>query len=201
MYFRENFKLLVYGREMNNILSKPIERSEYADLPRLLDYMLRVMRTANGVGLAAPQIGCFKQFIILQGNDGTIIDLVNPEIISIYGREIDAPEGCLSLPPSGNECIVSRMEIVEVEASSSARPMERKSQTFYRMEARILQHEVDHLTGTFFVDRVSPRERKKALDRFNQWKYERKAQTRMREESKDVNTGFVAACGGAANLS
>ena len=83
---------------MNNILSKPVEESEWQDIPKLMTYMVDVMRKADGIGLAAPQIGCFKQFVLITRKDRSVVGLVNSEITRLYGKEIEANEGCLSLP-------------------------------------------------------------------------------------------------------
>ena len=88
MFFQRNFRLLTYGPEMNNILSKPVEEAEWPEIPRLFQYMVEVMRRADVAGLAAPQIGCFKQFVVIEKRDGSLVGLVNPEIMRLYGKEI-----------------------------------------------------------------------------------------------------------------
>jgi peptide deformylase len=188
VYFQTNYRLLIYGPEMNNILSKPVEESEWQDIPKLMTYMVDVMRKADGIGLAAPQIGCFKQFVLITRKDRSVVGLVNPEITRLYGKEIEANEGCLSLPPPGNECMVPRLEIVDVEASLAETPNFRQAFTFHGRMARIVQHEIDHLTGTFFVDRVLERRKADVLERFRNWKAQRRAQIRRKEENGHVNT-------------
>ena len=188
LHFQTNSRLLIYGLEMNNILAKPIEESEFSDIPRLFKYMVDVMQKAEGIGLAAPQIGCFKQFALITKRDRSVVGLVNPEITRLYGKEIEASEGCLSLPPPGNECMVPRLETVDVEASLAETPNVRRAFTFHGSMARIVQHEVDHLTGTFFVDRVSERRKEEVLQRFRNWKIMRRAQIRRTEEDGHVNT-------------
>lgn len=188
MYFQQNFRLLIYGPEMNHIVSKPIEESEWPDIPKLFGYMVDVMRKAEGVGLAAPQIGCFKQFALITRRDRSVVGLVNPEITRLYGKEIEGIEGCLSLPPRENTCMVPRLEIVDVEASLAETPNLRQAFTFRGSMARVVQHEIDHLTGTFFVDRISDRRRKDVLEKFNNWKAQRRAQIRRIEENGHVST-------------
>ena len=188
MYFQENFRLLVYGPEMNHIVAKPIEESEWPDIPRLFKYMVDVMRKAEGVGLAAPQIGCFKQFALITKKNRSVVGLVNPEITRLYGKEIEGIEGCLSLPPRENTCLVPRLEIVDVQASLVETPNIRQDFTFRGSMARIVQHEIDHLTGTFFIDRVPERKREEVLQRFHIWKAQRRAQIRRTEENGHVST-------------
>jgi peptide deformylase len=201
MYFVEDFRIKVYGPEMNHVLSKPVDASEISELSRLMRYMVRVMRTASGCGLAAPQVGCFKQVVIIEKNGGEIESLVNPEILRLYGKEIEDFEVCLSLPPPGNGCRVPRLEMIDVEASSVDDPYIRKKLTFRGCTARIVQHELDHLTGTFFVDRVSERQQRYVLESFENWKSQRREQIRSKGESENVNAGFVAARRGTTCLS
>jgi peptide deformylase len=186
---------------MNNVLSKPIEASEWSDIPRLFTYMGDVMRKAGGIGLAAPQIGCFKQLVLIEKRDRSVVGLVNPEITRLYGKEIEGSEGCLSLPPSGNACLVPRLEIVDVEASLVEAPHERKQLTFRGAMARIVQHEIDHLTGTFFIDRVPERRKVEVLERFHNWKAQRRAQIRKMEGNGNVNTGLVTAISSPTRVS
>jgi peptide deformylase len=201
MYFQANFRLLTYGPEMNNILAKPVEESEWTELPRLFKYMVDVMRKTNRKGLAAPQIGCFKQFMVIERRDSSIIGLVNPEITRMYGEEICGEETCLSLPPFENKCRVARLNVVDVEASLAVDPEVRVGFTFRDEVAIIVQHKLDHLSGTSFIDRATKGQRSKVMNSFNNWKAMRRAQIRMTEESKNVDAGLVAACCGQSRLS
>lgn len=200
MYFVRNYRVKLYGPEMINILAKPVERDDFEDLVRLRDYMLDVMRKFDGVGLAAPQIGLYKQFFVFEWN-GSVHGLVNPEVTRLYGKEYEDNEGCLSLPPQGNECLVPRMEIVEFEASTVESPDVRRKFKFQRMSARIAQHEMDHLTGTFFIDRVSEKRRRIVLEEFEHWKRQREAKLRATQGEHDVDAGIVAANRGQSRLS
>ena len=202
MYFQRNFRLLTYGPEMNNILAKPIEEAEWHEIPSLFAYMKEVMRKADGMGLTAPQIGCFKKFMLIEMPNRSVAGLLNPEVIRLYGQEIRGLEWCSNVPPPGNECIVPRMEIVDVEASLAGAPGVRRKFTFHGSLARIVQHEIDHLNGTFFVDRIAGVGRKKAiLEKFNNWKSMRRAQIRRNEENGNVNTGSFAASRGQSRMS
>lgn len=162
--------LQIYGPDLINVESEPVMESDLDWLPKLKEYMVSTMRRCNGVGLAAPQLGVFKRYVVIELKNGAVIDLINPDITKMYGREIDGLEGCLSLPPGGNECPVPRMECVDVEAEGTA--YGRKRWEFRRDDARVVQHELDHLTGTFFIDRVSDKRRRQVLERFVIWKRE-----------------------------
>jgi peptide deformylase len=115
----------------------------------LIDHMMRVMRRANGVGLAAPQLGVLQRVIVVAPVDHRPIALINPVITESFGEQI-GQEGCLSIPGLyGN---VPRAEKVEVEA------LDRRGREIVvelqGMPARIVQHEIDHLDGILFIDKV-----------------------------------------------
>ena len=116
----------------------------------LLDDMVDTMADAEGVGLAAPQIGISKRLIIVDARDEHgLLKLINPEIVSRQGRQTDV-EGCLSFPGLAGE--VERDEQVTVRALAvDGRRLEICATG---LMARALQHEIDHLDGILFVDRV-----------------------------------------------
>lgn len=202
MYYQRDFRLLTYGPNMNNILSRPVEEKEWPEIPGLFKYMREVMRKADGFGLAAPQIGCFKRFILVEMPKGSVLGLLNPEITRLYGREIKGLEWCSNVPPPGNESMILRMGTVEIEASLAFTPDERRKFTFHGRVARIIQHEIDHLDGISFVDRIQNEAKKRAiLSKFHDWKLMRRAQIRRNEENKHVDAGFIAACRGQSRLS
>jgi peptide deformylase len=194
---------MVYSPAVVNVESQPVHEEEFVSLKKLRGYMIQCMRRAGGVGLAAPQVGLFKSFIIVETSPFQTIDLINPYITKMYGRELEAYEGCPSLPPSGNHCLVPRLEVIQVEASSTAEPWIRSTYTFQDQIARIVQHEIDHLTGTFFVDRVSLTKKKDALDRFTHWKNTQNQSARISQRSEDyhVDSGLVAITGRRTRLS
>ncbi len=126
---------------------RPVEEIDERILT-LLDDMADTMYSANGVGLAAPQIGILKRIAVIDVGDG-IIELINPEIISVSGSEI-ADEGCLSVP--GKYGKVERPTKVTVHAMG--RDGNEYEITGEDLLARALCHEIDHLDGTVFVDKV-----------------------------------------------
>lgn len=128
------------------------------DLQKLIDDMIETMYHANGIGLAAPQVGVSKRLIVVdtsprQENQSLIV-LINPEIINSEG-EILSEEGCLSLP--GLIIRLKRKEKVIV------RGLDRKGKTVAieatGLLAKALQHEIDHLDGLLIIDRISPLKR------------------------------------------
>lgn len=203
VYFERKYRLLIYGPLMINRLSEPVFEKDFGDIPLLRSYMVECMRRKDGVGLAAPQVGLFKQFVVIEHEKNEVIDLINPTIERMYGREQEDYESCLSIPPDGNECLVPRLETVHVEASTTKFPGVRQEFVFTGELARIVQHEIDHLTGTFFVDRVSLSRKREVIERFEWWKKSRISQIRYSQEGNNgnVDAGVVAARSGKSRLS
>ena len=115
----------------------------------LLDDMAETLYDSNGVGLAAPQIGVLKRIAVIDVGEG-LIELINPEITKTSGEQTDA-EGCLSVP--GKYGNVTRPQKVTVEATN--RYGERFELTGTDLLARAICHELAHLDGVIFVDKVS----------------------------------------------
>ena len=202
VYFQRNFRLLLYGPQMNGVLAKPVEEKDWPDVPILFEYMVEIMEKTHRNELAAPQIGCFKQFLLVRDSDDSLIGLVNPEVTRMYGREIQGRESCPCLPPKMNACIVPRTESIDVECSLLGELDARRKLTFSGGIARIVQHGLDHLDGAFFIDRATERRRENVLKEFHNWKAMRRAQIRKIEESGNVKTGAAfAACCGKSNMS
>ena len=133
-------------------------------LKRFGDDLLATMREAHGVGLAAPQVGVLKRLFAFDlGEDEETGEhpfgvIVNPEIIRAEGEQT-GDEGCLSFPGLYYEC--SRAMDVELRAQDVyGRPIEVSGSG---MAARCFQHEIDHLDGVLFIERLPRSERKKAL--------------------------------------
>jgi peptide deformylase len=116
---------------------------------KLIEEMIRVMQKANGIGLAAPQVGVSERVIVVATQGMKPMALINPRIVASSGEQI-GQEGCLSIPGLYGD--VKRAEVVEVEAWDA------KGRTYvYEMEgmpARVVQHEIDHLEGVLFLDKV-----------------------------------------------
>ncbi len=115
----------------------------------LLDDMAETMYEANGVGLAAPQIGILKRIVVIDIGEG-LIELINPEIVSVEGSIKDL-EGCLSVP--GKCGYVVRPEKVTVTALD--RNGDKIVITGGGLLAKAFCHEIDHLDGIVFVDKVT----------------------------------------------
>jgi peptide deformylase len=115
----------------------------------LIDDMMRIMRRANGVGLAAPQVGILQRIIVIHPEGMKPTALINPKIVKAEGEQT-GQEGCLSIPGLYGD--VKRAAYVEVEALDK-----RGRELVFELEgmpARIAQHEIDHLDGVLFIDKV-----------------------------------------------
>lgn len=119
-----------------------------ANLHKLLDDMAETMYDANGVGLAATQVGILKRvFVIDADEEHGLIELVNPEIVSMEGEQF-GPEGCLSIP--GLQGDVKRANKVVIKGQDRhGNPVQYEGT---ELLARAFQHELDHLNGVLFLD-------------------------------------------------
>ncbi|MGE5508726.1 MAG: peptide deformylase [Chitinophagales bacterium] len=125
-------------------------------LERLVDDMFETMREADGVGLAAPQVGVSERLIVIDVGEGEVA-LFNPVIVEARGHDTDL-EGCLSIP--GKVGYVTRAEEVVAQGlNRHGRPTEVRAAGLL---ARALQHEIDHLDGILFIDRATEVHEKKA---------------------------------------
>jgi len=124
--------------------------------------MAETMVKANGVGIAAVQVGILKKVIILDYDEGKFVAYVNPKIVYRSPKEEVDEEGCLCLPDI--RVPIKRARKVVVEALDLAgRKLEIEADDLL---ARILQHEIDHLEGITILERTSSAERKKAIREF-----------------------------------
>ncbi len=138
--------ILKDGDETLRKISRPVE----AITPRiltLLDDMLETMRTAQGCGLAGPQVGVLRRVVVIEVEEGKPIELINPKIIAFSGEQ-EGLEGCLSIP--GKWGVTKRPEHVTVRAlDRSGKPFELSGSGLL---ARAFCHEIDHLDGKLFTD-------------------------------------------------
>ena len=128
--------------------SRPVTEFNYR-LFTLLDDMKETMYKADGVGLAAVQVGVLRRAVVIDCGDG-FLELINPEIIKSSGRQKET-EGCLSLP--GKSGITLRPSKVKVKAQD--RHGEWHEYTGEDLKARCFCHEIDHLDGILFTDKLA----------------------------------------------
>lgn len=113
----------------------------------LLDDMLETMRAADGVGLAAPQVGVLRRVVVIECEEGQVIELINPRIVAFSGVQ-EGREGCLSIP--GKAGITRRPMHVTVRAlDRNGKEVEYSGSGLL---ARAFCHEIDHLDGKLYTD-------------------------------------------------
>ena len=131
--------------------AKKITRFD-SHLERLAEDMFETMRAAPGVGLAAPQIGLSIRFLVAEYEDQSVA-LVNPEIIKASQDEELGTEGCLSIPGVVGDDVPRASAITIKARDLKGKEIRVKADGWF---ARILQHEIDHLDGILFIDRIPP---------------------------------------------
>lgn len=113
----------------------------------LLDDMVETMRAADGVGLAAPQVGVLRRVVVIETPDEGLFELINPKIIAFSGEQ-ESEEGCLSVP--------GRWGVTRRPMHVTVRAMNRKGETFdvtgSGLLAKAFCHEIDHLDGKLYID-------------------------------------------------
>jgi len=124
-----------------------------AELDKLIDDMIETMYAAPGVGLAANQVGVSKQVVVIdvgvRDEKSPLFVLINPEIVNLEG-EVEAEEGCLSVPDY-TTVLKRAMKVCVKGLDRNGKPVEIEAEGLL---ARALQHEIDHLNGILFVDRM-----------------------------------------------
>lgn len=148
-------QLRYYGDPVLRKKAEPVAEITDAELRLAEDMLITMYATGNGIGLAATQVGVLKRFLIVDvgkedDEEYEPVMLFNPEILSAEG-EIVAEEGCLSIPYVTAD--VKRPERVVVEGLNVEREPVRIEAD--GLLARALQHEIDHLNGVLFIDRLS----------------------------------------------
>jgi len=139
-----------YGDPVLRQKAKPVGEIT-PEIRALVADMVDTMHDEVGIGLAAPQVGVSIRLLVMDAGKGTTRALVNPRIVERRGS-IVAEEGCLSLP--GIFADVERSEWVRVEAiDADGAPVSLEARG---LQARVIEHEVDHLDGVLFIDRLPP---------------------------------------------
>lgn len=142
-------KIVIWPDKGLTTPSQPVTRFG-AELEQLLERMMASMQEAEGIGIAAPQIGVPLRVSLVGRGDGTFFEIVNPQILET-SEPLKLREGCLSVPGEYDEC--PRFKKVKVRYQD-------KHAAWHELEAEgyvahVLQHEIDHLEGTVFVMKLS----------------------------------------------
>jgi peptide deformylase len=138
--------------------ARPVEEFD-DDLRRLAERMKQLMHDANGIGLAATQVGVLQRIFVFQAGEDEVAALVNPEIVERSDETAVDDEGCLSI--QGVVLPIERHVSVTVTGRD-----EDGAEVRHELEepyARVVQHEVDHLDGVLILDRTTPEAKREAL--------------------------------------
>ncbi|MBP8932956.1 MAG: peptide deformylase [Candidatus Atribacteria bacterium] len=144
-----------YGSQILRQKAEPVQNID-AKVHKIIRDMYETLHKNSGLGLAANQVGILQRLIVLNNpNSGEDMALINPEWIEVDSEKEIGEEGCLSIP--GIFSKVNRFQKVQV----TAQDIKGKQLVFLadNLLARIIQHEVDHLNGILFIDRLSPTRR------------------------------------------
>jgi len=142
--------ILVVGNPVLRLKARRVSQVDRT-IQKLIDDMIETMEKAPGVGLAAPQIGVPLRLAVIEVEDKITV-IINPEIVKSSG-EVDLDEGCLSVPGFWGR--VNRAERVSVKALDR-NGKEQRIRDAEGLFAQALQHEIDHLDGRLYVDRLIP---------------------------------------------
>ena len=128
-------------------------------IQRLIEDMLETMHHAEGVGLAAPQVGVSLRLAVIQIPEQEPIILINPEVVKVKG-EVDVVEGCLSIP-GYNAQLKRSLQVVVKALNREGKPFRVKGE---ELLAQVLEHEIDHLNGVLYIDRLESPEMLKKVE-------------------------------------
>lgn len=124
---------------------------------KLIDDMLETMRAANGLGLAAPQVGVLQRVAVVEVHEdeklpgsGTVYALINPEVVRKSEEELASQEGCLSIPGWRGEVV----RPLKITVKAMDRSGNRVKHDFEGLLARAMLHEIDHLDGVLYIDKL-----------------------------------------------
>ena len=139
-------KIRKLGDEALSRVCRPVDEITLRTI-MLLDDMIETMRAANGVGLAAPQVGVLRRIVVIETEEDGLIELINPKIIAFSGEQ-ESEEGCLSVP--------GRWGVTRRPMHVTVRALNRKGETFditgSGLLAKAFCHEIEHLDGKLYID-------------------------------------------------
>ncbi len=146
-----SYNLVFYGNETLKGIAEPVENID-GSVAAIIDEMYEIMYRERGIGLAAPQIDLGRRIIVVdtQDGNGNKIALINPVIKEFSDRTNPFEEGCLSVPGI-NADVIRPSEILISGFDRNGKELEIEARGLL---ARVFQHEVDHLDGFLFIDRI-----------------------------------------------
>ncbi len=164
-----SIEIRTYGDSVLRRTADPITEID-SETKQIAEKMVEAMLRANGIGIAAPQIGVSKRIIVLD-LDGKFHVLINPEIIEASQESEEILEGCLSIPGVDAEITRKlRTHLRGVTLDEKTIDIEGEG-----LMARAIQHEIDHLNGVLFIDYLSPARRRSLLKEYRRKQKEKDA--------------------------
>lgn len=154
--------IYIYGQPVLRKVAQDIDPENYPNLKELIDNMFDTMHNADGVGLAAPQVGLEDRIFVVDLSP--YVDEEHPEfkdfkkvfinahIVERSGELVSLEEGCLSIP--GVHEKVARADEIRIQYIDEE--LQPREDTFSGYKARVIQHEYDHVDGILFTDKISP---------------------------------------------
>lgn len=153
--------IYVYGMEVLRERAKEVDVKAEEGLQEFIDNLYQTMKEADGVGIAAPQVGRLLRILIVDGADlvedlpelaGFKRVMINPVVLQESEQTAEFSEGCLSVPNLHADVV----RPAEITVKYTNEKLEEVTEHFTGFGCRMVQHELDHLDGVLFVDRVSP---------------------------------------------
>lgn len=177
-------EILHLGDELLRQKSQPVAKVT-DELKQMASEMLTLMEEADGVGLAAPQVGSLIRMFVLKADDDVKRVFINPQIIATSTETSEYEEGCLSIPHIW-EKITRPVKITIQALNENGKPFTLEADGFL---ARIIQHEYDHLDGILYIDRGDKDFKKKTEELFARREQHRKE----KEAAKAAKAAKIAA--------
>jgi peptide deformylase len=176
-------EIIKLDNELLRQVSEPVKEVN-DEIRTLISEMFETMDAAEGVGLAAPQVGKLLRLFVLQADDGIRRAFINPQIIATSAETCEYEEGCLSIPKA-YETIVRPAKVTVQALNENGKPFTLEADGFL---ARIIQHEYDHLDGFLYIDRGDEETKQRIIETFNR----RKARKAEKERLKAKKAAKIA---------
>lgn len=141
--------IVLYGQEvLRNLSDEIVEFND--EIKALIEHMYKILEESGGLGVAGPQVGINKRIFVYDMGDGKHA-IINPKILKSSGEEI-SEEGCLSIPGLHGE-VTRAFKVTITGIDENGKKIKLNAQG---LQARLFQHETDHLDGVLFIDRANP---------------------------------------------
>ncbi len=176
-------EIVILGDERLRQKSEPVKEIT-PELQQNIEEMFELMFAADGVGLAAPQVGINERYFVCVGDDDVKRVFINPQIIATSEEMCEYEEGCLSIPKL-YEKIMRPAKITVQALNEKGKPFTIEADGFL---ARVIQHEYDHLDGIMYIDRGDPEFAEKAAEKCRR----REERRREKEAAKAKKEAKIA---------